>query len=462
MPALLFPGWVEAREARALGAFVRERPAVVAYMQAAVGLSVVELDARRAVGLRARLALQPAHHRAHGDGDRRARAQHPLLNPRGERRAARVRHARQLRGRHDAVAHLRHGRGERRRLFRQRRRREARCGDRARASALRLSPARQRAIAGSTRTRGSTRPSNPAESLKFGWIVELDPFDPESRPKKRTALGRFKHESATTVLARRRPRRRLHGRRSAVRVLLQVREPRPLRSGAARGQSRFARRRHVVRRALRRRRPRRMVAARARRASRAHARSAASRRRPTSCCVAAKRRIGSAPRRSIGPRTWPSIRARATSTVACTQNLGRDEGVVEVGGRTLDTRTDRASPRAPNTAGHILELIEQSADAAATSFRWEIFLLAGAPSAQAARRGAAGRARGRRSPRSSRTSAARPTSTSSARSRIPTTWASTPTAICGSSRTAISPATTTTAASPARRTAPSAARCGSS
>ena len=74
MPALLFPGWVEAREARALGAFVRERPAVVAYMQAAVGLSVVELDARRAVGLRARLALQPAHHGAHGDGDRRARA----------------------------------------------------------------------------------------------------------------------------------------------------------------------------------------------------------------------------------------------------------------------------------------------------------------------------------------------------------------------------------------------------
>ena len=43
---------------------------------------------------------------------------------------------------------------------------------------------------------------NPAESLKFGWIVELDPFDADSRPKKRTALGRFKHECATTVLAR--------------------------------------------------------------------------------------------------------------------------------------------------------------------------------------------------------------------------------------------------------------------
>jgi secreted PhoX family phosphatase len=67
---------------------------------------------------------------------------------------------------------------------------------------------------------------------------------------------------------------------------------------------------------------------------------------------------------------------------ACTQNLGRDEGVADIAGRTLDTRTSRASPRAPNTAGHIIELIEQNADAAATSFRWEIFLLAGAPTSQ--------------------------------------------------------------------------------
>ncbi len=67
---------------------------------------------------------------------------------------------------------------------------------------------------------------------------------------------------------------------------------------------------------------------------------------------------------------------------SCTQNLARDEGVVAIGGRTLDTRTDRTSPRAPNTAGHIIEVIEQAADAAATSFKWEIFLLAGAPNAR--------------------------------------------------------------------------------
>jgi uncharacterized protein len=378
MPALTFPGWVEAREARAVGAFVRQHPAIVAHMQAAVGLTVVELTRGerwsyvRGSRYNRRVTTQTPMEIA---GPVR---EHVLLNPRRERTplaygtfgncAAGTTPWRTYVTAEENVDDY-FGNGAAAKLDAATELAHRRFGLRQRDSAHRWEYADPRFDSA----------VNPTESLKFGWIVELDPFDPASRPKKRTALGRFKHESATTVLAADGRAVVYMGDDQQFEYFYKFvsREPfdatRPERNRdllddgtlyVARfdddGRGAWLPLVHGAQREL------------------TAERGFASQADVVLRCREAADRLGATPLDrpedvAVNPRT-------GNVYFSCTQNLGRDEGVADVGGRRLDTRTDRASPRAPNTAGHIIEVVEQGADAAATSFKWEIFLLAGAPS----------------------------------------------------------------------------------
>ena len=152
-------------------------------MQAAVGLSVVELERGRAFSYSARSRYNrriTANTPIEISGPAR---DHPLLEPATRRDAGRARHVRQLRGGHDAVGHLRHRGRKRRRLLRQRRSSHRSRPRRPRAPAFRLPAARQRSPWEYADPRFDAA-VNPNESLKFGWIVELDPFDPAQATEK--------------------------------------------------------------------------------------------------------------------------------------------------------------------------------------------------------------------------------------------------------------------------------------
>jgi hypothetical protein len=213
---------------------------------------------------------------------------------------------------------------------------------------------------------------HPNEPNRFGWVVEIDPWDPASQPVKRTALGRFKHEGAAVTLAADRrvvvymgdderneyiykfvsDERYTPGDRAAALRLLErgtlyVGRFAPDGSGEwvplTAGAPGFPSQAEVL----------------------VNARGAADQAGAT----------------KMDRPEWIAVHPK-NGDVYCTLTNNSRRGVD--GGPA----TDPANPRANNVFGHIVRWTEQGGDAAATRFAWSIFVLCGdGTSADAAKRG---------------------------------------------------------------------------
>ncbi len=220
----------------------------------------------------------------------------------------------------------------------------------------------------------------PNEGNHFGWIVEIDPMDPTSTPKKRTALGRFKHENASMTLAK-------DGR-----VVVYMGDDQAndyvykFVSDGIYKEGDLANNRDLL---------------------------------DAGKLYVARFDNGDVTGDMMGPGEWLLLDKTANATLAADNSFPDQASILintrlaadAVGATKMDrpewvcvhpstgdvyitmtnnsgrTTTDDANPRAGNRFGQIVRWTENGNDAAATSFNWDIFVLAGNPTPEAGQTG---------------------------------------------------------------------------
>jgi uncharacterized protein len=196
--------------------------------------------------------------------------------------------------------------------------------------------------------------ANPTEPNKFGWTVEIDPYDPFAQPVKRTALGRFKHEGAMVTLAADGRAVVYMGDDERFEYIYKFVSKRPYDA-----------------------------------ANRAASRDLLD----EGTLYAAKFSAGGHGEWLALPQTAEAlVNTRAAADRAGATRMDRPEWIavhpvtqdVFIALTNNDRRgadgqpgTDAANPRASNVYGHIVKWREQGGDPAAPKFRWEIFALGG-------------------------------------------------------------------------------------
>jgi uncharacterized protein len=201
---------------------------------------------------------------------------------------------------------------------------------------------------------------NPNEANRFGWVVEIDPFKPSATPVKRTALGRIKHEGATVTEARGRVVVYTGDDQDGNSIYKYVSSA-PWRALRARGKSPLD-----------------------------HGTLYVARFNDDGTGEWLPLTFGAGPLTAAG--RWQDqadvlLRTRQAADAVGATKMDRPEWIA-VHPRTDDvyaTLTNGTSgpnapnPRDPNPYGHIIRWRERHGDNTATTFDWDIFLLAGDP-----------------------------------------------------------------------------------
>jgi secreted PhoX family phosphatase len=204
----------------------------------------------------------------------------------------------------------------------------------------------------------------PHEPFRFGWVVEIDPYDPDSTPRKHTALGRTKHECGTTTLTKSNRVAVYTGDDERFEYFFKF---------VTKGRYRWWDRRHNL-----------------------------GLLDEGTLHVAKLRDDGTGEwiplRHGQGPLTAANGFASQAEVLINTRGAGDAVGATKmdrpediqrnpVNGRVyvnLTNNTERmtpdpGNPRTPNPYGHVLEVREDGDNADSTSFTWRIFLLCGDP-----------------------------------------------------------------------------------
>jgi hypothetical protein len=214
-------------------------------------------------------------------------------------------------------------------------------------------------------------PDYAGEHNRFGWVVEIDPFDPDAKPIKRTALGRKKNECASVTVSSDGRAVVYMGDDERFDYVYKFVSAEPWREMRANGESPLDRGTLYVAKfndngsgdwlELSLENPALASAFTDMGTMMVMARAAAD-------------LVGATP---MDRPEWITVAPDGRVYVACTNNSRRTEANVmgEQTGRTIDTGPNAANPNPNNSDGHIIRWIE-SRSHSGNKFEWEIVIFA--------------------------------------------------------------------------------------